>query len=48
MSWNKNLMSSMIKKVQLRGNKNVINERTGKQMLYEAKTKYNTTKYALF
>ena len=38
----------MFDTVDIRANKNVIHERTGRQMLHEAQTKYNTTRYALY
>ena len=47
-AWDKNLVSSILKRAQLRGNKNVVNERTGKQILFEARTKMNTTRFSHF
>ena len=46
-SWNESLLPSLMNKIQLKSNKNIINERTGKQILLDMKTKLNTTRYAL-
>lgn len=47
-AWNKDLVASIVKKTELKANKNVVNERTGRQILLDAKTKLNTTRYALY
>lgn len=38
----------MIDTVEIRSNKNVVKERTGKQLLLESKTQLNTTRAALW
>lgn len=47
-SWNKNLVSSMIDSIQLKGNKVVIKEYSGKQLLDDSKSKLNTTRYSVY